>query len=39
MGSDGEPLSAVPLAIRVGKTGIIVHGVAVLISLSPEIVG
>src|SRR6266436_10133554 len=39
MGFEGEALSAVPLAIRVGKTGIAVlfrYGVAVLIGLSPE---
>jgi uncharacterized Rmd1/YagE family protein len=39
MGFEGEALSAVPLAIRVGKTGIAVlfrYGVAVLIGLSPQ---
>jgi required for meiotic nuclear division protein 1 len=39
MGFEGEALSAVPLAIRVGKTGIAVlfrYGVAVLIGLSPD---
>jgi required for meiotic nuclear division protein 1 len=39
MGFEGEALSAVPLAIRVGKTGVAVlfrYGVAVLIGLSPE---
>ena len=39
MGFESEALSAVPLAIRVGKTGIAVlfrYGVAVLIGLSPE---
>jgi uncharacterized Rmd1/YagE family protein len=39
MGFEGEALSAVPLAIRVNKTGIAVlfrYGVAVLIGLSPE---
>jgi uncharacterized Rmd1/YagE family protein len=39
MGFEGEALSAVPLAIRVGKTGIAVlfrYGVAVLIGLSAE---
>src|SRR3984957_3930204 len=39
MGFEGEALSAVPLAIKVGKTGIAVlfrYGVAVLIGLSPE---
>lgn len=39
MGFEGEALSAVPLAIRVAKTGIAVlfrYGVAVLIGLSPE---
>src|SRR6266702_7941616 len=39
IGCEGEALSAVPLAIRVGKTGIAVlfrYGVAVLIGLSPE---
>jgi uncharacterized Rmd1/YagE family protein len=39
MGFEGEALSAVPLAIRVGKAGIAVlfrFGVAVLIGLSPE---
>ena len=39
MGFEGEVLSAVPLAIRVGKTGVAVlfrYGVAVLIGLSPE---
>jgi uncharacterized Rmd1/YagE family protein len=39
MGFEGEALSAVPLAIRVGGTGIAVlfrYGVAVLIGLSPE---
>src|ERR1700716_1930289 len=39
IGFEGEALSAVPLAIRVGKTGIAVlfrYGVAVLIGLSPE---
>ena len=39
MGFEGEALSAVPLAIRVGKTGIAVlfrYGVAVLIGLSSE---
>jgi uncharacterized Rmd1/YagE family protein len=38
MGFEGEALSAVPLAIRVGKAGIAVlfrYGVAVLIGLSP----
>ena len=38
MGFEGEALSAVPLAIRVGKTGVAVlfrYGVAVLIGLSP----
>jgi len=38
-GFEGETLSAVPLAIRVGKTGVAVlfrYGVAVLIGLSPE---
>ena len=38
-GFEGEALSAVPLAIRVGKTGVAVlfrYGVAVLIGLSPE---
>src|ERR1035437_8758179 len=37
MGFEGEALSAVPLAIRVGKTGVAVlfrYGVAVLIGLS-----
>src|SRR5437667_12063507 len=36
---EGEALSAVPLAIRIGKNGIAVlfrYGVAVLIGLSPE---
>jgi uncharacterized Rmd1/YagE family protein len=39
MGFEGEALSAVPLAVRVGKAGIAVlfrYGVAVLIGLSPE---
>jgi hypothetical protein len=39
MNLEGEILSAVPLAIRVNKTGIAVlfrYGVAVLIGLSPE---
>jgi required for meiotic nuclear division protein 1 len=39
MGFEGEALSAVPLAIKVGKAGIAVlfrYGVAVLIGLSPE---
>jgi uncharacterized Rmd1/YagE family protein len=39
MGFEGEALSAVPLAIRVGKTGVAVlfrYGVAVLIGLSPQ---
>jgi uncharacterized Rmd1/YagE family protein len=39
MGFEGEALSAVPLAIRVGKAGIAVlfrYGVAVLMGLSPE---
>jgi required for meiotic nuclear division protein 1 len=39
MGFEGEALSAVPLAIRVGKTGVAVlfrYGVAVLIGLSPK---
>ncbi len=39
MGFEKEALSAVPLAVRVGKTGIAVlfrYGVAVLIGLSPE---
>ena len=39
IGFDGEALSAIPLAIRVSKTGIAVlfrYGVAVLIGLSPE---
>jgi len=39
MGFESGALSAVPLAIRVGKTGIAVlfrYGVAVLIGLSPE---
>jgi uncharacterized Rmd1/YagE family protein len=39
MGFEGEALSAVPLAIRAGKTGIVVlfrYGVAVLIGLSSE---
>jgi required for meiotic nuclear division protein 1 len=39
MGFENEALSAVPLAIRVGKAGIAVlfrYGVAVLIGLSPE---
>src|SRR6195256_2487914 len=39
MGFEGEALSAVPLAIRVGKTGVAVlfrYGVAVLIGLSLE---
>jgi required for meiotic nuclear division protein 1 len=39
MGFEGEALSAVPLAVRVGKTGIAVlfrYGVVVLIGLSPE---
>jgi uncharacterized Rmd1/YagE family protein len=39
MGFEAEALSAVPLAIRVGKNGIAVlfrYGVAVLIGLSPE---
>jgi uncharacterized Rmd1/YagE family protein len=39
MGFEGEALSAVPLAIRVGRAGIAVlfrYGVAVLIGLSPE---
>lgn len=39
IGFEGEALSAVPLAIRVGKTGIAVlfrYGVAVLIGLSSE---
>jgi len=39
MGFEGEALSSVPLAIRVGKTGIAVlfrYGVAVLIGLSSE---
>ena len=38
MGFEGEALSAVPLAIRVGATGIAVlfrYGVAVLIGLTP----
>jgi uncharacterized Rmd1/YagE family protein len=39
MGFEGEALSAIPLAIRVGKTGVAVlfrYGVAVLIGLSPK---
>ena len=39
MGFEDEALSAVPLAVRVGKAGIAVlfrYGVAVLIGLSPE---
>jgi required for meiotic nuclear division protein 1 len=39
MGFEREALSAVPLAIRVGKTGVAVlfrYGVAVLIGLSPQ---
>jgi uncharacterized Rmd1/YagE family protein len=39
MGFEDEALSAVPLAIRVGKTGVAVlfrYGVAVLIGLSPQ---
>jgi uncharacterized Rmd1/YagE family protein len=39
IGFEGEALSALPLAIRVGKAGIAVlfrYGVAVLIGLSPE---
>jgi len=39
MGFENEALSAVPLAVRVGKAGIAVlfrYGVAVLIGLSPE---
>jgi uncharacterized Rmd1/YagE family protein len=39
MGFEGEALSALPLAIRVGKTGVAVlfrYGVAVLIGLSPQ---
>jgi uncharacterized Rmd1/YagE family protein len=39
MGFEGEALSAVPLAVQVGKTGIAVlfrYGVVVLIGLSPE---
>ena len=39
MGFEGEALSAVPLAIKVGKAGVAVlfrYGVAVLIGLSPE---
>lgn len=39
MGFEGEALSAVPLAIRVGKSGIAVlfrYGVAVLIGLLPQ---
>ena len=39
MGFEGEALSAVPLAIRVGKSGVAVlfrYGVAVLIGLSPQ---
>ena len=39
MGFEGEALSAVPLAIRVGKTGVAVlfrYGVVVLIGLSPQ---
>ena len=39
MGFEGEALSAVPLAIRVGKTGIAVlfrYGVTVLIGTSPQ---
>jgi uncharacterized Rmd1/YagE family protein len=39
MGFEGEALSAVPLAIRVGKIGVAVlfrYGVAVLIGLSPQ---
>jgi uncharacterized Rmd1/YagE family protein len=39
MGFEAEALSAVPLAVRVGKAGIAVlfrYGVAVLIGLSPE---
>jgi uncharacterized Rmd1/YagE family protein len=39
IGFEGEALSAVPLALRIGKTGIAVlfrYGVAVLIGLSPE---
>src|SRR3954453_19789925 len=39
IGFEGEALSAVPLAIRVGKSGVAVlfrYGVAVLIGLSPE---
>lgn len=39
IGFEGEALSAVPLAIRVGKTGVAVlfrYGVAVLIGLSPQ---
>jgi uncharacterized Rmd1/YagE family protein len=39
MGFEGEALSAIPLAIRVGRTGVAVlfrYGVAVLIGLSPQ---
>ncbi len=39
MGFEGEALSAVPLAVRVGASGVAVlfrYGVAVLIGLSPE---
>ena len=39
IGFEGEALSAIPLAIRVGKTGVAVlfrYGVAVLIGLSPQ---
>jgi uncharacterized Rmd1/YagE family protein len=39
MGFEGEALSAVPLAIQIGKTGIAVlfrYGVVVLIGLSPQ---
>lgn len=39
MGFEDEALSAVPLAVRVGKAGIAVlfrYGVAVLIGLTPE---
>src|ERR1700722_8306329 len=39
MGFEGEALSAVPLAVQIGKTGIAVlfrYGVVVLIGLSPQ---
>jgi uncharacterized Rmd1/YagE family protein len=39
MGFEGETLSAVPLAVRVGKTGVAVlfrYGVVVLIGVSPQ---